>query len=47
MSRHLNNIFQLTSNVNNVADVLVLSVQTINVGGGSNVYGQINWQEIY
>ncbi len=38
-------ILQLTSNVNNVADVLVLTCQA--VSGTVSVYGQLSWQEIY
>jgi hypothetical protein len=40
-----NNVLQLTSNVNNVADVLVLTVQP--VSGSVVVFGQLSWQEIY
>ncbi len=37
---------QLTSNVNNVADVLVLTCQKINTGS-TDLYGTFTWQEIY
>ncbi len=37
---------QLTSNVNNVADVLVLTCQKIN-SGQTELYGTFSWQEIY
>ncbi len=39
-------IQQLTSNVINIADVLVLSCQKINTGQ-TDLYGTLSWQEIY
>jgi hypothetical protein len=48
----LTNIFsslvvQLNSNVNNVADVLVLTATLITGGGTASVYGTLQWQELY
>jgi len=47
----LSNVFdnqslQLTSNLYNISDILVVSAQMIN-GNNSTVYADINWNEFY
>ena len=39
------NLIQITSNINNVSDVFVLTAQTLS--GSANIYASINWNEAY
>ncbi len=49
---NLNNVFstqilQITSNINNDSDILVLTCYKINSASVSKVYGLLTWQELY
>jgi len=46
LDRIFNNLFQITSDVDNVSGIVVLTVQG-SFGGGSALYSTINWSEIY
>jgi hypothetical protein len=39
-------VLDLTANINNVADILVVTCQNLSAGS-SNVYANIDWQEVY
>jgi hypothetical protein len=41
------NIIQLTSNMDNVCDVLLLTAEKTGSTGTGNVFASIYWQEIY
>ena len=41
------NIIQLTSNMDNVCDVLLLTAEKTGTTGTGNVFASISWQEIY
>lgn len=41
------NIIQLTSNIDNVCDVLLLTAEKTGTTGSGNVFASISWQEIY
>lgn len=41
------NVLQITSNVSNVSDVILISAQKVATGSGIDVYASFNWQEIY
>lgn len=41
------NIIQLTSNMDNVCDVLLLTAEKTGTTGAGNVFASISWQEIY
>ena len=41
------NIIQLTSNMDNVCDVLLLTAEKTGSTGSGDVFGSISWQEIY
>jgi hypothetical protein len=41
------NVLQITSNVSNVSDVILISAQKVATGSGIPVYASFNWQEIY
>ena len=41
------NIIQITSNIDNVCDVLLLTAQKTGSTGSGNVFASISWQEIY
>ena len=45
LSDIFNSIFQITSNVNNVSDVILITAQ--GVSGNSTVYASLNWKEAY
>lgn len=40
-------ILQLTSDINNNSDILVLTATFVSTSGSSNVFGTIQWQELY
>lgn len=42
-----NQVLQLTSNISNVADILVLTCYKVGSSSASAVYGVMSWQEIY
>lgn len=46
LSNSFNSILQLTSNINNVPDVILISAQKVS-GGSTDVYSSISWQEVY
>ena len=41
------NIIQITSNIDNVCDVLLLTAEKTGTTGSGNVFASISWQEIY
>jgi hypothetical protein len=41
------NIIQITSNIDNVSDVLLLTAEKTGTTGAGNVFASISWQEIY
>lgn len=41
------NIIQITSNIDNVRDVLLLTAEKTGTTGSGNVFASISWQEIY
>jgi hypothetical protein len=41
------NIIQITSNIDNVCDVLLLTAEKTGTTGTGNVFASISWQEIY
>ena len=41
------NIIQITSNIDNVCDVLLLTAEKTGTTGAGNVFASISWQEIY
>ena len=41
------NIIQITSNIDNVCDVLLLTAEKTGTSGTGNVFASISWQEIY
>jgi hypothetical protein len=41
------NIIQITSNIDNVRDVLLLTAEKTGTSGSGNVFASISWQEIY
>ena len=41
------NIIQITSNIDNVSDVLLLTAEKTGSTGTGNVFASISWQEIY
>ena len=41
------NIIQLTSNMDNVCDVLLLTAEKTGSTGTGNIFASISWQEIY
>ncbi len=40
-------ILQVTSNITNESDILVLTATFVNSSGTTNVYGTLSWQELY
>lgn len=46
LSNNFNNLEQLTSTIDNVADIILISAQKV-AGGSTNVFSSISWQEIY
>jgi len=40
-------VLQLTSNITNESDILVLTATFVNTSGNTNVFGTISWQELY
>jgi hypothetical protein len=46
LSKSFNSILQLTSNINNVPDIILISAQKVS-GGSTDVYSSITWQEVY
>ena len=46
LSNNFNSLEQLTSTIDNVADIILISAQKV-AGGSTNVYSSISWQEIY
>ena len=40
-------VLQITSDINNVSDILVLTATFCAGSGSSNVYGTLSWQEFY
>lgn len=48
LTNAFSNFVQLTSDANNVADILLLTAQRVDAGGGPNsIYASIDWQEVY
>jgi hypothetical protein len=41
------NTLQITSNVSNVSDVILITARKVATGSGIPVYASINWQEVY
>jgi len=41
------NIIQITSNIDNVYDVLLLTAEKTGTTGSGNIFASISWQEIY
>ena len=46
LSNSFNNILQLTSNIDNIPDIILISAQKVS-GGSTDVYSSISWQEVY
>jgi hypothetical protein len=42
-----NQVLQVTSNITNDSDILVLTATFVSAAGSTNVFGTISWQELY
>jgi hypothetical protein len=40
-------VLQITSNITNESDILVLTATFVNTSGSTNVFGTLSWQELY
>ena len=40
-------VLQVTSNITNESDILVLTATFVSTSGSANVFGTISWQELY
>jgi hypothetical protein len=47
LSDVFNTLLQITSDINNISSIIVLSFSRISGSGTSSIYGTISWQEIY
>jgi hypothetical protein len=46
LSNTFNSINQLTSDINNIPDIILISAQKVS-GGSTDIYSSLSWQEVY